>query len=316
MKKYIINDNKKILFLKDNEILFENKKAIRIKLCDEEYKFLIKICKSFSVFGKEELSDETFDILQKNKIIILANNSVINSYGTKYERNELFAYNFFKKKSFENIANKKIMIIGLGGTASIIIEHLLAVGIKNFSIIDYDKVELSNLNRQFIYCESDVGKQKTNICEEYILSKNKNAVVKKYNLMINSKEEVKKIVKREGIDFIVNSADMPPYYIQKNIVEASIELNVPCIFGGVGLFEGVYGPLLTNKFNKKKYLKSISEILKKINYIYPCKSSFGVTNSLIATYMSWDIIMYLLNEKKHVKSLNKSVTINFNMEEI
>ena len=89
---------------------------------------------------------------------------------------------------------------------------------------------------------------------------------------------------------------------------------MPCIFGGVGLFEGIYGPLLTNKYHKKKYLKSINEILKKINYIYPCKSSFGVTNSLIATYMSWDIIMYLLNEKKYVKTLNKSVTINFNME--
>ena len=118
-------------------------------------------------------------------------------------------------------------------------------------------------------------------------------------------------VQKDDIDFMINSADMPPYCLQKNIVESSIKLNVPCIFGGVGITEGSYGPLLTNKSCKIKYLKNINNILSKVNYFFPCKSSFGVTNSIISTYMSWDIIMYLLGEKKYVKSLNKEIFVNF-----
>ena len=99
--------------------------------------------------------------------------------------------------------------------------------------------------------------------------------------------------------------------VQKIIVSASINNDIPCIFGGVGISEGAYGPLLTNKLSKHKYLKNINRVLDSIEYIFPCKSSFGVTNSLIATYMSWDIIMFLLDEKKRVRSLNKTISLDF-----
>ena len=100
---------------------------------------------------------------------------------------------------------------------------------------------------------------------------------------------------------------MPPCYLQKYIIECSIKSKVPCIFGGVGINEGSYGPLLDNKKSKINELKKINSILEKINYYFPCKSSFGITNSLVSNFMAWDIIMYLMNEKKLVRSLNEVI---------
>ena len=58
--------------------------------------------------------------------------------------------------------------------------------------------------------------------------------------MLETSSQLETIIKKDDIDFMINSADMPPYCLQKNIVESSIKLNVPCIFGGVGITEGSY----------------------------------------------------------------------------
>lgn len=311
MKKYILNDNKKIIFLKNNEILIESGHGIRIDVSETDYKSLSNICSKYTIFEKENISKDLFLKLYKNKIIIEANKYISESYKTRYERNELFASNFFKNKSFKLLSNKTILFVGVGGIASIIIDQLISVGIKYYSIIDFDIVDSSNLNRQFVYSEEDIGKYKVDQFKKYILSKNKNALVNVYNIKINSSNQIETIISKDKIDFIINSADMPPCYLQKYIIECSIKSKVPCIFGGVGINEGSYGPLLDNKWSKINELKKINSILEKINYYFPCKSSFGITNSLVSNFMAWDIIMYLMNEKKLVRSLNEVINIDF-----
>ena len=311
MSKYIVRDDKKIIFLNNNEILFEYRKTKRKRLSTDDYDKLKSFCQKFILFSESDCSKNLFKLLIKNKLIMKANDNIIMSYKTPLERTELFATYFFKNKSFYSLKNKKILFIGTGGIASTIIDQLIAVGITNYSLVDFDTVDISNLNRQFIYCEDDIGKYKVEIFKKYILNKNKKSNVKIYNFMLKEEAQLSKIINDDKIDFIINSADMPPYYLQKNILNNSIKYNIPCIFGGVGINEGSYGPLLSNNYNKQKYLKYINKILNEINFIFPCKSSFGVTNSLISNYMSWDIIMYLLNEKKYVKSLNRTINIEF-----
>ncbi len=66
----------------------------------------------------------------------------------------LFQEDFFK------LNNKKIVVIGIGGVGSIIPISLVRTGIKNITIIDKDKVDQSNLNRQIAYNINDIGKFK------------------------------------------------------------------------------------------------------------------------------------------------------------
>lgn len=64
------------------------------------------------------------------------------------------------QEDFFKLNNKKIVVIGIGGVGSIIPISLVRTGIKNITIIDKDKVDQSNLNRQIAYNLNDIGKFK------------------------------------------------------------------------------------------------------------------------------------------------------------
>ena len=60
----------------------------------------------------------------------------------------------------EKIKRVSILVIGAGGLGSSVIQYLSAAGVGKIGIVDDDKVELSNLNRQLIYAENDLGESK------------------------------------------------------------------------------------------------------------------------------------------------------------
>ena len=60
----------------------------------------------------------------------------------------------------KKIKNSKILIIGMGGLGCPLITYLASAGVCNIGIVDHDKVELSNLNRQTLFNSSDIGKFK------------------------------------------------------------------------------------------------------------------------------------------------------------
>ena len=62
----------------------------------------------------------------------------------------------------KKIKNSKILIVGMGGLGSPLLTYLASSGVCNFGIIDHDRVEISNLNRQILFNSSDIGKFKVN----------------------------------------------------------------------------------------------------------------------------------------------------------
>ena len=75
------------------------------------------------------------------------------------------------------ILNSSILIVGCGGLGSTAATYLSMSGILNFGLVDFDKVTLSNLNRQLLYTENDIGKKKINV-----LSKNSKRLIQRYKL--------------------------------------------------------------------------------------------------------------------------------------
>ena len=57
----------------------------------------------------------------------------------------------------QKLKKASVLIIGIGGLGSSVIQYLNAAGVGKIGIVDYDKVELSNLNRQLIYKDSDLS---------------------------------------------------------------------------------------------------------------------------------------------------------------
>ena len=86
----------------------------------------------------------------------------------------------------KKILSSKVLIVGVGGLGSPVAEFLSRAGVGTIGIVDDDKVSLSNLHRQSLYNESDIGQSKVKIAKEKIKRINHNTKVKVYKTRLNS----------------------------------------------------------------------------------------------------------------------------------
>ncbi len=129
-------------------------------------------------------SDEFYNVIEallEEKILVRQKKSDFN-VNEKWSRQVLFWQKYTNDKNKALLAQKiieesSVLIIGGGGTGTWVSYYLAQLGIKELSIIDYDKVEMSNLNRQILFEESDCGKYKSEVIKEKILKVNKETKV-------------------------------------------------------------------------------------------------------------------------------------------
>ena len=103
---------------------------------------------------------------------------------SRYDR--LLQLSTFSRKKLELLATKNILIIGAGGVGQHVATYLVTNGIKNLTIVDFDKVELSNLNRQILLTEKDIGRLKVEVVKKALESRNSEANIKVINEKITS----------------------------------------------------------------------------------------------------------------------------------
>lgn len=106
---------------------------------------------------------------------------------------------YFTEEELKKIKNTKVVIVGCGGLGSNAAITLTRTGFSNFILIDYDNVEISNLNRQF-YFFHQIGMPKVLALKENILLINKDCNVITYQEKI-TKENVKEILSQGDIIF-------------------------------------------------------------------------------------------------------------------
>ena len=80
----------------------------------------------------------------------------------------------------KKISSSKILIIGIGGLGCPLALYLSNLGIKNIGIVDHDKVDLSNLNRQILFNTKDIGKFKVIQAKKILQKVNKNIKINAY----------------------------------------------------------------------------------------------------------------------------------------
>jgi adenylyltransferase/sulfurtransferase len=94
----------------------------------------------------------------------------------------------------KKIKNSKILIIGIGGLGCPLITYLASAGVCNIGIVDHDKVELSNLNRQTLFNSFDIGKFKVSQAKKHIKKIYNKIKIKIFKKKITNKN-IKKILK-------------------------------------------------------------------------------------------------------------------------
>ena len=105
------------------------------------------------------------------------------------------------EENFSLIQSKTIAIFGLGGVGGTALEVLARTGFMHFLLVDFDKVDPSNLNRQILYTQKDIDRTKVEVAKERILAINPEADIKIFNMKAQDFDFNQKI------DFIVDAID-------------------------------------------------------------------------------------------------------------
>ena len=105
----------------------------------------------------------------------------------------------------DKLKNKIILVIGLGGVGGHAFESLIRTGIENIIVIDNDKIDITNLNRQALARQNTIGQYKTDIAKKLADNINPNANIKTYQIFLD-KNNIDEVFSNK-IDFVIDAVD-------------------------------------------------------------------------------------------------------------
>jgi molybdopterin/thiamine biosynthesis adenylyltransferase len=154
---------------------------------------------------KHVLGEGVFEYYLKNNIIV------------DYEEDGTGIYSrsnaFYKLNNFGDVqsklANKKVLILGCGGIGTHLAWNLTVLGVGEITLLDYDIVEESNLNRQLLFDRQDIGKSKTEVLKKKLTDINNNVRIDYINIKIDSVHILERECTQKKYDLILKSLDSP-----------------------------------------------------------------------------------------------------------
>jgi len=104
------------------------------------------------------------------------------------------------------IKSKTVLIVGLGGVGGSALETLVRSGVSNLIIVDYDIVDISNLNRQVISNYNNIGNKKVDEAEIFCKNINPSCKIKKFDIFLDE-NNILSIINSFKIDYIIDACD-------------------------------------------------------------------------------------------------------------
>lgn len=219
---------------------------------------------------------------------------------------EIFARNtlYWGEENQKLLSSKKVAIFGLGGVGGYCAEALARAGIENLTIVDFDTVSLSNINRQIIALNSTVNQKKTLLFEQRLKDINPQINLKIIDDFYNS-EEVIIDFSKEHYDFVADAIDTMRSKI--HLLESCYKNNIPVISSmGAG-----------NRIDPTKlYISDLKDIENKnapfvSNVIYQLKK-LGITEGItFVTSREKPFVQDKITENEKIKT-NSGLDIEFN----
>ena len=197
----------------------------------------------------------------------------------------------------KKIINSKVLIVGAGGLGCPIADLLTRSGIGQIGVIDFDKVDLSNIHRQTLYTTNDIGKYKVKVLKKKLNLINKEVKVNIYNKKADDKN-FKNIINK--YDIIVDGSDN--FKTKFLLNKFSLKFKKKLIVGAISKFDG---HIFTFDFNKKNTpcLKCFYQT-EPSNQFLNCESEgiLGSTASIIGSIQASEVLKMILNIGKNLKS--------------
>ena len=186
------------------------------------------------------------------------------------------------------LSRSSVLVAGAGGLGSPALTCLAAAGVGRIGIADSDTVEISNLNRQFLFCIDDIGRPKAGSARDRLLRMNNQIGIEAFNDHLTELNAEKIIA---GYDFVIGAVDS--FRTRFAINRACVSLNIPYADGGVRDFSG-------------HALFSFPPQTPCLNCVFPAKSGkpekhgvIGTVTGVVGTMLANIALAHLLGLPNH-----------------
>lgn len=139
----------------------------------------------------------------------------------------------FGKEAQERLKSASVLVVGAGGLGAPVLQYLAAAGVGRIGIIDNDVVDVSNLQRQILFANADVGKSKAVVAGDRIAALNPLIDVDVYQDWLSNDNALEII---DQYDLVVDGTDNFPTRYRIN--DACVMLGRPFVYGSIFKFEG------------------------------------------------------------------------------
>ncbi len=137
------------------------------------------------------------------------------------------------RRGQEKLKAASVLVVGAGGLGSPLAMYLAAAGVGRLGLVDFDRVEASNLHRQLLYATQDVGRPKLEAARERLQSINPHVRVDLHETYLTSENALSII---GGYDLVADGTDnFPTRYL---VNDACVMAGVPNVYASIFRFEG------------------------------------------------------------------------------
>ncbi|MFO7616207.1 MAG: HesA/MoeB/ThiF family protein, partial [Bacteroidales bacterium] len=133
----------------------------------------------------------------------------------------------------ERLKSARVLVIGAGGLGSPVLQYLVAAGVGHIGIVDYDRIDLSNLNRQVLYATDEVGQSKADRAAGRLREMNPDTEIRTWAERLTPANALTILA---DYDIVVDCTDNFP--VRFLINDAAVMLDKPVVYGAVYQFEG------------------------------------------------------------------------------
>ena len=148
----------------------------------------------------------------------------------------------FKAQGQKKLKNSNILLVGCGGLGSVCALYLIRAGVGKITLVDHDKVELKNLQRQILYTTKDINQSKVKVAKKKLFLSNPYIEIQAINKKFN-------FLKNKDFPFFGNNYDLvldcsDNHFTKKSINAYSLYYKIPAVFaaavGWSGFFFSVF----------------------------------------------------------------------------
>lgn len=139
----------------------------------------------------------------------------------------------FGQEGQERLKRSKVLVIGTGGLGAPVLQYLVAAGVGEIGIVDFDKVEDSNLQRQVLFDTEDIGRPKTEVAKEKLEKLNPYVTIHIHETQLSSENALEIF---QGYDIVADGTDnFPTRYL---VNDACVFTGIPNVYASIFRFEG------------------------------------------------------------------------------